>query len=59
MTVQPEEKPLTRREIRERERREAGAATTAAVPTTSRRAATATATTFSPLQAVVWRNDVC
>ncbi|PPI28289.1 hypothetical protein [Rathayibacter sp. AY1B5] len=45
MTVQPEEKPLTRREIRERERREAGAATTAAVPTTSRRAATATATT--------------
>ncbi|QHC70394.1 hypothetical protein [Rathayibacter sp. VKM Ac-2801] len=45
MTVQPEEKPLTRREIRERERREAGAAPTAAVPTTSRRAATATVTT--------------
>ncbi|SMH37737.1 hypothetical protein SAMN06295885_1402 [Rathayibacter oskolensis] len=43
MTVQPEEKPLTRREIRERERREAGAAP-AAVPTTSRRAATATVT---------------
>lgn len=44
MTVQPEEKPLTRREIRERERREAGAAP-AAAPTTSRRAATASATT--------------
>ncbi|MWV49981.1 hypothetical protein GRS96_11940 [Rathayibacter sp. VKM Ac-2803] len=43
MTVQPEEKPLTRREIRERERREAGAAP-AAVPTTSRRAATASVT---------------
>ncbi|AZZ55269.1 hypothetical protein [Rathayibacter iranicus] len=44
MTVQPEEKPLTRREIRERERREAGATPSAAAPTTSRRAATASAT---------------
>jgi len=44
MTVQPEEKPLTRREIRERERREAGLAPAAAAPTTSRRAATATVT---------------
>lgn len=44
MTVQPEEKPLTRREIRERERREAGLAPSAAAPTTSRRAATASVT---------------
>ncbi|MBO0984811.1 hypothetical protein [Rathayibacter sp. SD072] len=44
MTVQPEEKPLTRREIRERERREAGVAPAAAAPTTSRRAATASVT---------------
>ncbi|KQQ19833.1 hypothetical protein ASF48_12995 [Rathayibacter sp. Leaf299] len=44
MTVQPEEKPLTRREIRERERREAGLAPAAAAPTTSRRAATASVT---------------
>ncbi|AZZ48842.1 hypothetical protein C5C31_03820 [Rathayibacter rathayi] len=44
MTVQPEEKPLTRREIRERERREAGAGPAAAAPTTSRRAATASVT---------------
>lgn len=44
MTVQPEEKPLTRREIRERERREAGATPSTAAPTTSRRAATASAT---------------
>ncbi|KZX21874.1 hypothetical protein [Rathayibacter tanaceti] len=44
MTVQPEEKPLTRREIRERERREAGTAPAAAAPTTSRRAATASVT---------------
>ncbi|PPF31800.1 hypothetical protein C5C18_08230 [Rathayibacter tritici] len=45
MTVQPEEKPLTRREIRERERREAGAAPAAVAATTSRRAATASVTT--------------
>lgn len=44
MTVQPEEKPLTRREIRERERAQAGAPSTAATPTTSRRAATASVT---------------
>ncbi|WKK71367.1 hypothetical protein Q0F99_18440 [Rathayibacter oskolensis] len=57
MTVQPEEKPLTRREIRERERQEAGAAP-AAVPTTSRRAATASVTAagempvLTPTQAI-------
>lgn len=44
MTVQPEEKPLTRREIREHERQQAGAAPAAAAPTTSRRAATASVT---------------
>lgn len=43
MTVQHEGAPLTRREIRERERAAAGAAP-AAAPTTSRRAATASVT---------------
>ncbi|QHC58990.1 hypothetical protein [Rathayibacter sp. VKM Ac-2760] len=43
MTVQHEDTPLTRREIRERERRESGAAP-AAAPTTSRRAATSSVT---------------
>ncbi|MBF4462263.1 MULTISPECIES: hypothetical protein [unclassified Rathayibacter] len=45
MTVQPEERPLTRREIRERERQAAGAAPAASAPTTSRRAATSSTTT--------------
>ena len=44
MTVQHEDAPLTRREIRERERAAAGAAPAAAAPTTSRRAATASVT---------------
>ncbi|NQX27563.1 hypothetical protein HQQ81_09430 [Microbacteriaceae bacterium VKM Ac-2854] len=43
MTVH-DERPLTRREIRERERSGAGAPSTAVAPTTSRRAATASVT---------------
>lgn len=43
MTVQPEDRPLTRREIRERERREAGAAPAGAEPTTPRRVPTGSA----------------
>ncbi|NQX10129.1 hypothetical protein HQQ80_00630 [Microbacteriaceae bacterium VKM Ac-2855] len=44
MTVQHDETPLTRRELRERERSAAGAAAPSAAPTTSRRAATTTST---------------